>query len=151
MALAATIASRRVQDAASQTPPGVSAVVVEYCDALGEAWGAADLTVSWCGAGTVGELWANRVPSLLLPYPHHTDQHQRMNARPLADAGGAVIVDDLIDPARNLEAHGATLMGLLSEPSRLGSMRAGLHSLGPADGSRVVATRILDLGALSER
>jgi len=46
------------------------------------------------GALTVAELCAVGLPALFVPYPGAVDDHQTANARPLADAGAAVIIDE---------------------------------------------------------
>lgn len=122
---------------------GIDAVVVETIDRMGDAWGACDLAVSRSGAGSVGEIWANAVPALLMPFPYHKDQHQRLNAAPLIECGGAAMVEDRIDPARNLQEAGAELIGLLCDQDRREAMRAGLRSLPPAAGARAVAERLV--------
>lgn len=121
---------------------GVPAKVVAYCDVMGLAWGAADLVISRAGAGSVAEAWANASPTLFLPNPYHHDQHQRHNAQPLVDAGGAVIVDDLVDAERNVEAIGPTLLALMQDEARRASMRTALERTRPPDGAAVVAAWI---------
>jgi len=118
---------------------GIDAMVIETIERMGDAWGACDLAVSRSGAGSVGEIWANAVPSLLLPFPYHRDQHQRLNAAPLVDCGGAVLVEDLVDPERNLGSAGAELAGLLGDASRRAEMRGALRGLGDARGAETVA------------
>jgi UDP-N-acetylglucosamine--N-acetylmuramyl-(pentapeptide) pyrophosphoryl-undecaprenol N-acetylglucosamine transferase len=122
----------------------VPAVVETFFDAMGACWGAADLAVSRAGAGSVAEAWANRVPTVFLPYPYHRDQHQRFNAAPLERAGGAVIVEDLIDPARNLGEAGERVMAIVRDGAARRAMRAGLGSLGPVDGAARLAAALLD-------
>jgi len=124
---------------------GVDAEVVPFLTDMASAWGAATLAVARCGANTVAELWANRVPSFLLPYPYHRDEHQKFNAEPLERCGGALVRKDLIDPGANLSAHAQDLSRLLSDPSRVDAMRAALRALGPTDGAARVARRLLDL------
>ncbi len=126
---------------------GIEAHVVETIERMGDAWGAADLAVSRSGAGSVGELWANAVPSVLLPFPYHRDQHQRLNAAPLAECGGAVIVTDEIDPARNLASAGSRLGALMADADERDRMREALRGLGPADGARRVAESLVGAGA----
>jgi len=46
------------------------------------------------GALTVAELCAVGLPALFVPYPRAVDDHQTANARPMADAGAAVIIDE---------------------------------------------------------
>ncbi len=129
---------------AAYSTSGISARVVDFCDQMGVAWGAADLVLSRCGAGAVAEVWASATPALLLPYPYHRDQHQRANAQPLAECGGAIVETDLIDPDQNRQRAGRTLLSLMSDPQRLADMRRRLQSLGPADGARQAADRLLD-------
>jgi UDP-N-acetylglucosamine--N-acetylmuramyl-(pentapeptide) pyrophosphoryl-undecaprenol N-acetylglucosamine transferase len=58
------------------------------------AYAAADLVVCRAGAVTAAEVATAGVPAIFMPYPFHRDQHQRANAQVLADAGGALLVDD---------------------------------------------------------
>lgn len=125
---------------------GTGAMVVPFLTEVGLAWGAADLAVARAGAGSVAEAWASRTPTVFLPYPHHADEHQRANARPLEAAGGAVVVTDRIDPEANLAEHGAMLAALLSYAQRREAMRGALAGLGPADGAARVAAALLDAG-----
>jgi len=56
------------------------------------AW--ADLVICRAGALTVAELCAAGVPALFVPYPAAVDDHQTANARPMADAGAAAIIQE---------------------------------------------------------
>lgn len=122
---------------------GVHAVVQEFTGAIGDWWGAADMAVGRAGAGTVAEAWANRVPTLFMPYPYHRDQHQKRNAQALVDAGGALIIDDLIDPDANIRANLDPFAGLLKSASARAAMRGALEKLGPADGAERAALAVL--------
>ncbi len=121
----------------------ITATVQPFVAEMGDWWGAADLAVARSGAGTCAEAWANRVPCLFLPYPFHKDQHQRHNAAALTEAGGAVIETDLIDPAKNVDQAGRTLLELLQDAPKRDRMRQGLAALGPADGASRVAQLLL--------
>ncbi|MCC6950150.1 MAG: UDP-N-acetylglucosamine--N-acetylmuramyl-(pentapeptide) pyrophosphoryl-undecaprenol N-acetylglucosamine transferase [Phycisphaerales bacterium] len=127
---------------AAYASAGVPAVVRPFFDGMGTCWGAAEVAVSRAGAGSVAEVWASGVPTLFLPYPYHRDQHQRYNAAPLERAGGALIGTDQIDQARNLEMLGPVLAELLASREKRESLRAGLASLGPADGAARCAAEI---------
>lgn len=118
---------------------GVRAWVGEFITNMGEAWGAADLAVSRSGAGSVAEAWCARVPSVFLPYPYHRDQHQKHNARVLVEAGGAIVVMDHIEAAKNQIEAGGAIATLLSAPEECAAMRRALERLGPADGAARVA------------
>jgi UDP-N-acetylglucosamine--N-acetylmuramyl-(pentapeptide) pyrophosphoryl-undecaprenol N-acetylglucosamine transferase len=122
---------------------GVPALVEPFFEAMGACWGAAELAVSRAGAGSVAEAWANRVPTVFLPYPHHRDQHQRRNAEPLERAGGALIETDLIDARANLEGAGARIVALMRDDASRRAMRSALAGLGPVDGAERLARETL--------
>ncbi len=61
---------------------------------MASAYAWADLVVCRAGALTVAELCAVGLPALFVPYPAAVDDHQTANARPMADAGAAVIIDE---------------------------------------------------------
>lgn len=122
---------------------GVDAVVVEFTDQMGLWWSAADLAVCTAGAGNVAEVWCSATPAMLLPYPHHRDQHQKYNARVLEHAGGVVVVTDHVDTRLNVERNGAALLELLKAGTARATMRAALERLGPADGAERIARAVL--------
>jgi len=66
--------------------------VVPYINNMSTVMAAADLVVSRAGAITVSEIAALAKPSILIPSPNVTDNHQEKNARALADSGAAVLM-----------------------------------------------------------
>ena len=117
----------------------MTARVVDYCDEMGTAYAAADLVVSRSGAGSVAEAWANATPTIFLPNPYHKDQHQAHNAQPMADAGGAVLVRDEIEPRRTLVGFLPVLEDLCRDADRRERMREALTASRPPDGAAIVA------------
>lgn len=100
--------------------------VVPYIEDMGLALAAADLVLSRAGASSVAEIAARAVPSMLVPYPFATEDHQTTNARLLADGGAAVVVrDEVIDTP----AFSQALLSLVDEPARRAQMRAAAHRL----------------------
>lgn len=118
---------------------GVRAVVVAYCERMGTAWRAASLAVSRAGAGSVAEAWGNATPAIFLPNPYHHDQHQRHNAQPMVATGGALIIEDRIDPAANLASLGRECSRLMTDPAALEAMRQALQASLPPDGATTLA------------
>jgi len=123
---------------------GLAAVVRPFADAMGDWWGAADLAIARAGAGNVGEVWGNKVPTIFMPYPHHKDEHQRYNAMPLEQAGGVRVVRDQIDAAKNLETIGPVLSQLIESGELRKQMWASLERMGPADGAGRIAQSLLE-------
>jgi UDP-N-acetylglucosamine--N-acetylmuramyl-(pentapeptide) pyrophosphoryl-undecaprenol N-acetylglucosamine transferase len=122
---------------------GVVAQVRPFLHEMGAAWGGADLAVSRAGASSVAEAWANAVPTVFLPYPHHRDQHQRRNAQPMAEAGGAALEVDRPDLRENLRAAGTTIRELLTDETRRETMKASLHRRPAPDAAATIARLLL--------
>ncbi|MCX7846751.1 MAG: UDP-N-acetylglucosamine--N-acetylmuramyl-(pentapeptide) pyrophosphoryl-undecaprenol N-acetylglucosamine transferase, partial [bacterium] len=100
---------------------GVPAFVVAFYERMGVLYRWADVVVARAGALTVSEICARGVASMLVPYPHATDDHQQANAAVLAERGGAVVVEDSeLDVAVLVR----TLRELLSDSARRGAMGA---------------------------
>jgi UDP-N-acetylglucosamine--N-acetylmuramyl-(pentapeptide) pyrophosphoryl-undecaprenol N-acetylglucosamine transferase len=69
----------------------VPAVVKSFFGEMHLALGAATVAVSRAGASSLAELAAMRVPSVLVPYPAATDNHQFYNAQALEKSGAALM------------------------------------------------------------
>ncbi len=77
----------------------INATVSEFINDISEAYGWADLVIARAGALTVSELSAVGLPSILIPYPQATDNHQFYNAKFLVDKKAAeMILDQDLDP-----------------------------------------------------
>jgi len=124
-------------------PPGAFAGLhvcrLEYCERMDLAYAVADLALSRAGASTTAELAATGTPAVLMPYPHHADQHQRLNASALADIGAAAVCDDAQDPVRNAEALRRVLLPILGQAKELERMRAAARRSHGPDAARRVA------------
>ena len=80
---------------------GVDVQLLPYIEDMAEAYAWADLVVCRAGALTVAELCAAGLPALFVPYPAAVDDHQTANARPMAEAGAAFIIQESeLTPAR---------------------------------------------------
>lgn len=68
--------------------------VTEFIDNMAEAYAWADVVVCRSGALTVSEVAAAGVPAIFVPFKHK-DRQQYFNAKPLKDAGAAIIIDEV--------------------------------------------------------
>lgn len=68
--------------------------VMSYLYNIQDALAAADLVISRAGAATLAELTALGIPSILVPYPYASENHQEFNARALEEEGAALVVLD---------------------------------------------------------
>jgi len=118
---------------------GAMVKLMGFCDMMGAAWTAADVAISRSGAGSVAEAWANRTPTIFLPYPFHRDDHQRLNAVALAEVGGAVLLKDCVDPKANADRLSKPLLALASDQTKRHAMVETMAAHEPSDGAIAVA------------
>lgn len=136
----------------SKPPPagrdasGLHLRVLEYCRRMDLACAAADLVLSRAGAVTVAELTATATPAVLIPYPYHADQHQRLNADALCRAGAAVLCEDARDARLNAQRLRDVLLPVLREPERLGRMQQAAGARRITDAAEQVARWLADGG-----
>ena len=76
-----------------QALTSIQARLEPFIDDMAEAYAWADVVICRSGALTVSELAAVGLGSVLVPYPGSVDDHQTLNARYLADAGAAVLIE----------------------------------------------------------
>jgi UDP-N-acetylglucosamine--N-acetylmuramyl-(pentapeptide) pyrophosphoryl-undecaprenol N-acetylglucosamine transferase len=127
------------RDFAELSAPGPHYVLLEYVEPFGQALLAADLAVARAG-GSVFELAQYGLPAILVPYPHAAADHQAGNARWMAGAGAALVIEDeQLSPERLARETGA----LLADPDRLSSMARASARLARPDAARAVAHELL--------
>lgn len=71
----------------------VGAMVRPFLDDMELALGAATLAISRAGASSLAELAAMRLPSILIPFPAATENHQFFNAQAFETAGAASLIE----------------------------------------------------------
>jgi UDP-N-acetylglucosamine--N-acetylmuramyl-(pentapeptide) pyrophosphoryl-undecaprenol N-acetylglucosamine transferase len=76
------------------THTGLNGMVAPFLRNMPEAFAEADLVIARAGAGSVNEIAAAGMPSVLVPYPFAADDHQQKNAEMLVAAGAARMVLD---------------------------------------------------------
>jgi UDP-N-acetylglucosamine--N-acetylmuramyl-(pentapeptide) pyrophosphoryl-undecaprenol N-acetylglucosamine transferase len=119
---------------------GVKAEVAPFFSDLPARIAGAHLIVSRSGASTVAELAAIGRPSFLIPLPGALDQDQLANATVLAQAGGAVVLQqDELTPDR----LAAEIAAVAADPARLAAMAAGAKSVGVLDAAERLADLVL--------
>ena len=116
-------------------------VLVPSTNEFGAALAAPDLAISRAG-GTVWELAAAGTPSVLVPYPHATSDHQTLNARHFERGGGAIVV-----PEPELDRVAGVVDELLDDPARLASMRAAMLSMARPHAADEIAEELIALAS----
>ncbi len=121
---------------------GIEAKVCGFIDDMAQAYAHADLAICRAGALTLSELQAVGLGSILVPFPHAVDDHQRRNAEHLVAGGAACLL-----PQAELgpESLAALIEGLCREPGRLAEMAARAREMARPEAGRRVAEACLEL------
>ena len=123
----------------------LAARVIDFTADMQDVWAVADLCVSRSGASTCAEVTAAGVPAIFMPYPFHKDMHQRANARVLAEAGAAELVDDQKDRRRNAERLTPVLQKLLYDATARQAMSENARTLAKPDAANRVAEQVMQM------
>jgi UDP-N-acetylglucosamine--N-acetylmuramyl-(pentapeptide) pyrophosphoryl-undecaprenol N-acetylglucosamine transferase len=121
---------------------GPSVRVRDYLSPIAEAYAAADLALARAGAMTTAELFAWRIPPILVPLPTAAADHQTTNAATLERAGAAIHI-----PQRQftVERLDGTVRRLLENPSELHRLTDGAATRARPHAADEIARRILAL------
>lgn len=123
---------------AAYAEAGIEAEVRPFFDDVPGRLADAHLVLSRAGASSVADIAVVGRPSILIPYPHATDDHQAANARGLVDAGAAVMFREAdLDETRLSDE----IAGILSNPDRAEAMAAAARGVSRPD----AAERLADL------
>jgi UDP-N-acetylglucosamine--N-acetylmuramyl-(pentapeptide) pyrophosphoryl-undecaprenol N-acetylglucosamine transferase len=115
-------------------------VVRSFIDEMDLAYATADVVICRAGATTVAELTLLGKVSILIPYPHAAADHQRENARVLADANAAILL-----PQERLGELERVLLDLLADEARRGTMARNAKACGNPDAAKRIAAALLAL------
>lgn len=133
-----------LREPADGDPPYVA---VPYLDRMDLAYAAADLAVCRSGAMTVAEVTDVGLPAIYVPLPIGNGE-QRLNALPVVDAGGGLIVDDA-DLTPSFVAD--TVASLLNDAGRMQAMTAAAALAGHRDAAQRVAEVALDVARAARK
>ncbi|MBU7005636.1 undecaprenyldiphospho-muramoylpentapeptide beta-N-acetylglucosaminyltransferase [Phosphitispora fastidiosa] len=110
--------------------------VTPYLYNIDEALAVADLVICRAGATSIAEITVRGLPSVLIPYPYASGNHQEYNAEALVRKGAAVMIPDrnltskvLWDTIYNLFSDRQVLAGMAEKSRSLGKPGALKHIL----------------------
>lgn len=119
--------------------------IVEFIgDELRDVYAATSLVVARAGAGTVAEMAAVGLPSLLIPLPGAGGDEQTKNARTLEQAGAAVMIPQPDATPIRLRDE---ISDLLTNPNRLQRMRVAAQQQGRPEAATSLTDLLLDMAA----
>ncbi len=126
-----------------EVPQGpVPYVVLPYLDRMDLGYAAADFALCRAGAMTCAELTAVGLPAAYVPLPHGNGE-QRLNAEPIEDAGGGLIIEDA-----DLSADwiSSTLVPILLDDALVAAMSEAAAACGRRDADSDLAKLVLSVG-----
>jgi UDP-N-acetylglucosamine--N-acetylmuramyl-(pentapeptide) pyrophosphoryl-undecaprenol N-acetylglucosamine transferase len=121
---------------------GVEARVEPFLFAMDREMKAADLVVCRAGATTLAELTAAGRPSILVPLPTATDDHQRKNALALVQQDAALMVEQRELSGDRLSHE---IVSLAGDAGRRRRMSEAARRLARPDAARVIVDKVLAL------
>jgi UDP-N-acetylglucosamine--N-acetylmuramyl-(pentapeptide) pyrophosphoryl-undecaprenol N-acetylglucosamine transferase len=130
-----------------QRDPDAPYVAVPYIDRMDLAYAAADLAICRSGAMTVAEVSATGLPAVYVPLPHGNGE-QELNARPVVDAGGGILVSDATLTERYVSE---TVVSLLADTERIATMSRAAAGAGHKGAAAAVAQIVLDTAHAARR
>lgn len=123
---------------------GLQAEVEPFLYDMGRRLRGADLVVCRAGATTLAELTAAGKPSILIPLPTATDDHQRKNAEALAANGAAEVI---LQSEATGERLAGRILSLAFDSGRRQAMARAAKALARPDAARVIVDRALALAS----
>ena len=127
---------------------GVPGRVERFIDAMDREMKAAGLVVSRAGATTLAEITAAGRPSILIPLPTATDDHQRHNARALETAGAAEVLEQKDLSGDKLADR---IVALARDRDRRKTMSMAARTLAKPRAAEEIVDAVLELGTTKAR
>ena len=109
-----------------------------FIDRMDYAYAAADVAISRSGACTVSELCLVAKPTVFVPSPNVSEDHQTKNAMALVEKGAAAIVSDSEAVKRGM----AVALELVADRERLAQLRENIAKMAISDAAERVVREI---------
>lgn len=113
--------------------------VVEFIDAMHQAYSEADVVICRAGALTVAELALVGTPAIFVPLPQAVDDHQTANARALVDVEAGYLLPQA--QLLQLQPLLRLLQPLLADADKRAVMRANAARVARADATAAVVNQ----------
>lgn len=113
-------------------------VILPFIDRMDYAYAMCDLLISRAGASTISEIVANGIPSILIPSPNVTENHQYYNAMELVENNAAEIHLD----SQSSEELYNQIIKLIEDDHKLLEFSKNARSMFKSDAAQVITERI---------
>ncbi len=113
--------------------------VSDFISAMDYAYRIADLVISRAGASSISELCLLGKPSILVPSPNVSENHQYHNAMSLVNKNATIMVED--NKAKQILAK--QVIDLIRDDNRLKELRENIQKLAFSDSAKRIAQVVL--------
>lgn len=118
--------------------------LVPYIEKMSLAYAAADFVICRSGASTLAELAICGLPSILIPFPYATADHQTFNAKAVESAGAAMMIQE---KDLNADVLLKKIYELMDSPQQRKKMAAAAKSLAKPRAADDIVDFCLELAA----
>lgn len=115
--------------------------MMQFIERMDLAYAAADFVVSRAGALAVSEIALVKIPSILVPYPHASENHQFKNAESLVEGKAALLLEDDKVADGLLEK----LKEVIGNESLSSQLKENIQSFGFPNSAKEIADQALSL------
>ena len=115
--------------------------VNEFITQMEQGYAAADVIVSRAGAMAIAEICLTAKPTVFVPFPFASEDHQTANAQYLVDRNAGLLV--INNDAK--EKLVSTIIELLNDEAKQNELTENIKKLGMADADVVIAKEVLQL------
>jgi UDP-N-acetylglucosamine--N-acetylmuramyl-(pentapeptide) pyrophosphoryl-undecaprenol N-acetylglucosamine transferase len=129
---------RTAQEAEKKTP---NLHVHEFIREMDLAYAAADLIVSRAGAMSISELCLVKKPSIFVPSPNVSEDHQTKNAMALVSRDAALLVKDI----EANEKLGDVVLNLMNDASRMQQLSSNIGTMAFSDSAERIVQEVFGL------
>lgn len=115
--------------------------MMPFIERMDLAYAAADFVVSRAGALAVSEIALVKIPSILVPYPHASENHQFKNAESLVEGKAAILLED--DKVEDLLL--SKLDALVNDQELATVLKQNIQSFGFPNSAKEIAEEALSI------
>lgn len=133
--------SKSIQEELETKGKPANLYVTDFISQMDKAYCAASLVISRAGASSISELCLLGKPSILVPSPNVSEDHQTHNAMALVNRDAALYVKD----AEAIEKLIPLAIQTVKQPERLKTIGQNAYKMAYKDSARIIAEEVLKL------
>ncbi|SDN25085.1 undecaprenyldiphospho-muramoylpentapeptide beta-N-acetylglucosaminyltransferase [Alkalicoccus daliensis] len=130
-----------IKSALENLKVGNHIVTLPYVEDMPSLLKKVDMVIARAGATSLAEITALGLPSILVPSPYVTNNHQFKNAKSLVDKGAAILLEE-----KELNAASLTeKMDIVQDPEKLGAMKNASLNTGKPEAADLLEKELISL------